>query len=70
MLSDEEREALLAEAADGRRREAMREARKSGKIVLQPNLVLRFLDHIHRLLGKRAVVPERKPFRDSGKFKL
>jgi hypothetical protein len=70
MLSNEERQALLAEASDTHRREALREARKSGKIVLQPNRVLRFLDHIHRLLGKRAVVPQRRPFRDSGKFKL
>jgi len=70
MLSVEEREALLAEAADARRRDALREARKSGKIVLHPSRLLRFLDHIHRLLGKRTSVPERKQFRDSGKFKL
>ena len=70
MLSPEEREGLLAEAGDARRRDALREARKSGKIVLHPSLVLRFLDHFHRLLGQRAVVPERRPFRDSGKFKL
>ncbi|HUK13184.1 MAG TPA: hypothetical protein VLW17_07760 [Thermoanaerobaculaceae bacterium] len=70
MLSPEERESLLAEARDVERREALREARKSGKITIPPRFVLRFLDHIHRLLGGRAVVPPRRPFKDSGKFKL
>ena len=70
MLSTEEREGLLAEARDQQRRDAMREARKSGKVTIPANFVLHFLDHIHRLLGGRAVVPPRRPFKDSGKFKL
>ena len=64
MLSPEERDAMILEAADARRREVLRAARAAARAAVKPSELLAFLDGASALLRGRASRP--RPRRGTG----
>ncbi len=64
MLSPEEREAMRSEAADLRRREMLRSARRAARDVVRADTLLAFLNQASALLRPRASRPH--PRRGAG----